>query len=236
MQEGNLISTKRIKIDKANSSILIILSVCSFVFVFSVIASKSLVSQYAYQSKVSQAQQTTVNRLNSNQQAATTLISSYNSFNSQSTNIIGGSSTTTSSNQDGTNSKIILDALPDTYDFPALITSVQNLINIPGLTISNLAGSETSANAPSTTTPVTGAATTTVAIPGGAIALPVTFTVTGPYTTVIAALGNLERSIRPIQVLTLTISGSDSNSTMTVTAQTYYLPSNGFITKKETIQ
>src|ERR1035438_5306204 len=128
MIEGKFISTKQLKIDKANSTIVLVLAICSFVFVFSLVASKALISQYTYQNRVTSARQTTVNQLNTDKQEATTLINSYNTFINQPANIIGGSSSGTG-NQDGTNVKVILDALPVKYDFPALVTSVQNLIS-----------------------------------------------------------------------------------------------------------
>jgi len=239
--EGKLISTKQLKIDKANSTIVIILAVCSFVFVFSLVATKALISQYAYQNRVTNARQTTANQLTKDKQAAVSLLSSYNTFTSGTTNIIGGTTTGTS-NQDGTNTKIILDALPDKYDFPALVTSIQNLISGQGVQINSITGTDTGGGATSTTTLPT---TTTPAVPTtpttstsavAPIPIPFSFAVIGSYSSIQSVLTNIQKSIRPIQILTLNLNGSDAQLTMTVTAQTYYMPSTGLNITSEIVK
>lgn len=236
MAQGKLISTKQMKLDKANSTIVTILAICSFVFVFSIVASKALINQYAYQNRVTSARQKTVNQLTTDKQSAANLISSYDAFVSQTTNIIGGSSTGTG-NQDGTNSKIILDALPDTYDFPALVTSIQNLISGQGVLINSITGTDdsgsSSTNATSATSTVVNPTPTT---PGSPIAIPFSFTVEGSYSAMQAVLTNLQQSIRPIQVMSINMTGSDNNITMVVDAQTYYLPSSGLNLSTETVK
>jgi hypothetical protein len=246
-QEGNLISSKQLKIDKANSTIIIVLSVCSFLIVFSILGTKALLSQYAYQGRVTTAQGMTLKTLQANRVAAERLIQSYNTFNSQTTNIIGGNATATTSNQDGTNTKIILDALPYTYDFPALATAVQNLITVPGVTINGITGTDTgtgTSNSTVATVPTASSGTaataqstgTPAAQPVSAIAIPFTFTVAGSYANMSVVLTNLERSIRPINVESIDLSGSDGTMTMVVTANTYYFPSRGLNTSTETIK
>jgi hypothetical protein len=237
MAQGRLISAKQIKIDKANSTIVSVLAVCSFVFVFSLVASKALISQYSYQNRVSSARQKTVNQLTTDKQAATSLIASYNSFVGQSTNIIGGSATGTA-NQDGSNSKIILDALPDTYDFPALVTSVQNLISGEGVVINSITGTDNSQGSSTSTGVITTtpSAAASSAASTSAIAMPFTFTVEGSYAAMQAVLANLQRSIRPIQIQSINMTGSDSDITMVVDAQTYYLPATGLDLTTETVK
>lgn len=147
------ISSKRIKLDKANATTVGVLAVASFVIVFCLFAIKAMVSQYQYQSKITSAQQATVNQLNSDKTAASQLINSYKAFINTPINIIGGTSSGTGS-QDGNNAKIILDALPSSYDFPALVTSVQNILASDGVDITSIAGTDTSATggvAPTTT-------------------------------------------------------------------------------------
>jgi len=238
MDNGKVISIKQLKTDKANTTIIIILSICSFVFVFSIIASKTLISQYSYQSRVTKAQQSTLSILNTDKSSAQQLITSFNTFDALNPNIIGGSSNLIQTNQDGTNSKIILDALPTSYDFPATITSFENLLNIPNLNITSLSGSDTIA--PPVAAPTTATGTTTATAPAtspaGPIAVPITFTVSGLYSTNISALQSLENSIRPVSITSVDFSGSDTTSNMVVEAQTYYLPSKGFTTSEETIK
>lgn len=239
MADGKLISVKRVKINKANQTIVAVVAVSSFILVFSLVAAKALASQYSYQNRVASAQQQSVNQLQQDSQAANSLITSYNTFVNQPTNIIGGNEFG-SGNQDGSNSKIILDSLPNTYDFPALVTSVQNLISVQGVSIQSITGTDTGGSglAPtSTTTPTT---TTTLApTPGNQttpIAIPFTFTVQGPYSAMETVISNLQNSIRPIQIQSIDMSGSDNTMTMVVDAQTYYLPSSGLSLTQETIK
>ena len=235
MIEGKFISTKQLKIDKANSTIVLVLAICSFVFVFSLVASKALISQYTYQNRVTSARQTTVNQLNTDKQEATTLINSYNTFINQPANIIGGSSSGTG-NQDGTNVKVILDALPVKYDFPALVTSVQNLISGQGVIVNSITGTDTSGAAGTATSASATATPTIPTTPGAPIAIPFTFTVQGSYAAMQGVLTSIEKSIRPIQIQTIGLSGSDTSLAMIVTAQTYYLPSTGLNITSETVK
>ncbi len=230
--DGKLISAKQIKLDKANQTIVIVLAVCSFVIVFSLIASKSLISKYSYQSRVLKAQHASEDQIIQDQQAVNSLSSSYKTFIDQTTNAIGGSSTGTGA-QDGSNSKIINDALPPIYDYPALITSVQNIISVPGLKVNSISGTDTSSTTPAPGTAVT---PTPQAAGGTPIAMPFTFTVEGSYTAVQSVFANLQKSVRPIQVVSVNMTGSDSDLTATVNAQTYYLPAVGLSVTTETIQ
>jgi hypothetical protein len=241
MQEGKLVSAKQLSIDKANSMIVIVLSVCSFIFVFSLVAAKTLVSQYSYQSRVTSALQKTVNQLKADQTAATQLINSYNSFNNQASNIIGGSSTGTSSNQDGSNSKIILDALPDSYDYPATITSFGNLLDVQsvttsGFTITQGSGS-TASSTPAPTSPSAATSSSTSAKSSTPpVAIPFAFSITGSFSADNSFLTRLQESIKPMQLSTINVTGSDSSATMAVTGETYYLPAAGLQFSSEVVK
>jgi len=232
MAEGKLISVNQLKIDKANQTIVVVVGICAFLVVFSLVASKSLLSQYSYQNRVTAAQQATVTQLQADKTATTSLVNSYNTFTNQSVNIIGGSATGSGS-QDGTNGKIILDALPDTYDFPALVTSVQNLLSIPGASIQSIGGTDNGNNSSTSTTSSTTNSSVNSVAP---IAIPFNFSVQGSYADIQTILNNIQHSIRPIQVQSIDMSGSDNLLTLTVTAQTYYLPAAGLNISTETVK
>jgi len=51
-----------------------------------------------------------------------------------------------SGDNDGSNSKIILDALPSTYDFPALASSLEKLLASKGVPVSSLSGTDDQLN------------------------------------------------------------------------------------------
>ena len=205
--------TKRALVSKANSSIVIVAAVASFVVIFSLVASKTLISQMNYQNHVISAKKTALKQLKADIQATDPLVASYKTFDGTLQNIIGGTSTGTGAN-DGTNSTLILDALPSKYDFPALATSVEKLISARGLQIQVIQGTDDevaqSANQSSTTPqPV-----------------PMAFqvTVVGNYTALQGLIADFQNSIRPFQIQTIDLSGDESNMTLTLTAQTFYQP------------
>ena len=124
---ANTPSTKRALIDKANTAVVVAVSVATSLAVFSLVATKTLISQASYQNRVISAKRDAVNQLKSDLSAVQSLKKSYDAFNSTPQNAIGGDPNG-SSRQDGTNSTIVLDALPSTYDFPALTTSLETLL------------------------------------------------------------------------------------------------------------
>src|SRR5574338_279847 len=116
MAQNLHISTKRILIDKANSTIVLAVGIAAFLTVFSMVSSKALLSRRAYQSKVIELQEKARDQLNANYQA----------FVDRPENIIQGSSTG-KGERDGDNAKIVLDALPSVYDFPGLTSSLEKI-------------------------------------------------------------------------------------------------------------
>lgn len=211
---GKGITTKRVLIDKTNSSLVLVTAVAAFLVIFSLVASKTLFSQLTYQNRVLDAKHETVARLRSNITAGNKLETSYQAFTQTTTNVIGGDSKG-SGERDGNNTKIVLDALPSNYDFPALATSLEKLMtSVNGLTITGITGTDDqvaqSANA---------SAGTPQAVP-----IPFTVAVSGNYQAIQELIGKFEHSIRPFQIQTLTVSGEQTNLTMFVTAQTFYQP------------
>src|SRR5882762_6204910 len=130
-------STKRALIDKANSQVVIVTSIAAFILVFSMVATKTLISQATYQNRVIGAKKTAVKQLKADIKATDTLKSSYKAFVSTAQNAIGGNPDGTGQ-QDGNNTKIVLDALPSSYDFPALATSLDKLLTGQGVTINSI--------------------------------------------------------------------------------------------------
>ena len=207
-------STKRVAISKANAQLVIIVAVASFVTVFCLIASKAVLSQNQYNARVVSAKEKAQNQLEANVEAFDKLEKSYTAFNSTATNVIGGNSEGTGDN-DGTNSKIILNALPSTYDFPALTSSVEKILSDRGLKVSSITGTDDQVNQQANISSSNPAVTE----------IPFTFTVTGAnYQAVNELFKAMQTSIRPIVVDKLEVSGSANDMTVTVTAHTYYQP------------
>ncbi len=215
------VSLKRIGVDKTNSRIVAVTGVSAFVVVFCIVASVSLFGTLLYQNKVIGVKQTAVKQLETNLKARDSLVTSYKAFVSTPQNIIGGSSTGSTGN-DGNNAKIILDALPSKYDFPALATSLEKLATTQGVSIKSLGGTDDEV-----------AQDTGAGKVSEPVAVPFELTVEGSYDSIKNLVNAMEKSIRPIQILKTEISGDQQQLSMTISAQTFYQPEKALnITKK----
>lgn len=208
-------SPKRIQINKANLTIVVAVGVATFLIIFSLFAGKALLSQRAYQSRVI-AQQSVANKtVQENLKARDLLVVRYKEFIEQPTNIIGGTITGTG-DRDGDNAKIVLDALPSKYDFPALASSIEKLVKDNGTTITSIAGSDDELNQQS--------AATAAEKP---VEIPFQLSVSGGFESIQNLISVFERSIRPIKINTMTLTGADARLILNVNAVTYYQPETG---------
>lgn len=217
--------TKRALISKASSTMVLATGVAAFVVVFSAIASKTLIGQAAYQNRVISAKKQALATLESDLKARDSLVNSYKSFVDTPQNVIGGSPEGTG-DKDGDNAKIVLDALPSKYDFPALATSIEKLVTMQGLAIQSIAGTDdelTQAANQSSTSPQP-------------IAMPFQVQVVGSYDSIKSFVNALERSIRPFQVLKVEVSGNEGSMTATIDAQTFYQPEKSLNIRTEVVQ
>lgn len=223
---GGTKSAKHDLIDKANTRIVVYVSVAAFIAVFSLVATKTLVSQAAYQNRVINAKRVAVNQLKSDITASSQLQSSYDAWTSTSQNAIGGSPTGSGA-QDGDNAKIVIDALPSTYDFPGLTTSLENMLTSQsGIKIDSISGTDQEAT-------LGGNVTSTTPQPQP---IPFSIAVSGDYGSLQNVIGTFERSIRPIQVQTLNLNGTNGNLSMTITAQTFYQPAKSLNINKKVVK
>lgn len=219
------LSTKRLQIDKANLSIVISTSVATFVTVFCLIGSQALLSQRAYQSKVITKKEAAKKQLDENVKAVDSLVSSYKQFVAGPVNIIGGSATGTG-DRDGDNAKIVLDALPSKYDFPALASSLEKLVTDNGEQILTIQGVDDELNQEANT--------------GGAspqlVEMPFEISAKGNYPSAQNLIAVFEKSIRPFPILSLSITGKESEITMDIKAKTFYQPSKTLNIKSEPVK
>jgi len=196
-------SIKHLEINKANTMIVVACAVATVIVVFAAVASISLGKDMSYKNKVINLRNKANKQLLSNITAANSLDQSYQAFESSSESVIGTSDD---------NAKIVLDALPSKYDFPAFITSLEWMITNSGSTISGITGTDNEATAAQNS------------IDPQPVVIPFQISTSGTYTNAQSLISELQRSIRPIQITSLTFSGSDTNLTTTISAQTYYQP------------
>jgi len=200
-------------IDQANTTIVVSAAIAAFLLVFTLVATKTLIGQAFYQNRVVNTKKTALKTLKADLNARTDLSNSYQSFVNTPTNLIGGSSTGTG-DRDGDNGKIVLDALPPSYDFPALATSLEKILTTQGLQIQSISGTDDEVaqqNNSQSSAPQP-------------VAIPFQLQVSGSYAAIQNLAKTFEASIRPFQIQTMSLSGSQSSMTLSITAQTYYQP------------
>jgi hypothetical protein len=133
-------------------------------------------------------------------------------FADQDPNVLGGT-VSGSTNIDGDNAKIALDALPSSYDAPALATSIEKVLTGQAVTINSLTITDDPANnsdqptAEPQTKPIVFSFEGTTTFAGGA-----------------KVLQDFERSIRPFDLNTLELSGTDAQLKITAGMTTYFQP------------
>lgn len=198
-----LLTGKHIAVDKANTQVIVAVSVAVASIVFALFASLSLFEKIKYQNKVISARNKASAQLTKNVESTQTLVNSYVVFDSSTGSVIGTSDK---------NSKIVLDALPSKYDFPALATSLESIVRGAGLAVSSIAGHDEEATAVQSSVEPT------------IVAIPFDVAATGNYESVQRFIKDLERSIRPMKIKTVQISGAQNSLTVLVSAETYYMP------------
>lgn len=204
-------SEKRISIDKANRNMFIAIAVAAALVVFSLVSLRSLVRLAQHRAHVIGEKKTAATTLKKNDIEIGKLITSFKTFDNTPESVIGTADK---------NSKIVLDSLPPEYDFPALATSLEKILTDGGLTIDSITGVDSSLTE-----------TDKSSANPAPVEMPFTISFSGPYDKVRLLPVDLERSIRPIKVTSIDLSGSAENARMTINAVTYYQPSKNLDVK-----
>lgn len=207
-------SLKQVQIDKATAQMIAYTAVAAAVLVFTLFSVNSLLSQRSYQAKVIAQKEAAKKQLVANIAAKDKLVTAYKQFVSRQQNVIGGSSNGNGQN-DGDNARIILDALPSKYDFPALTTSIEKLLADAalGVQIESITGTDDEI--------IQSETVVTDPVP---VEIPFQLSVSGSYTSLEQLTKGFERSIRPFNLTSMSISGSDSSLRLDLSAKTYYQP------------
>ncbi|HEY5549865.1 MAG TPA: hypothetical protein VIK37_01520 [Candidatus Saccharimonadales bacterium] len=208
--------SKRLKVDKSESRLLMIVAVATIVTVFSLVSAKTLLGQAAYHKRVLDARRDALKQLEANIEAANKLVSQYQIFQTgNTTNIIGGKNSTDTNLQppDGDNARLVLDALPSKYDFPALISSLAKILDNSGFQNKTIDGKDESGSVSSD--PIANPKATTITL---------TVNGTANYQAVKNLIKDFERSTRPFDITKMDIKGTESNMAVTLTLNTYFQP------------
>jgi hypothetical protein len=205
------------QIAKAQNSLFFIVVAATIVTVFSLVSTKSLLSQGSYQRNVINQRNKAVKQLKDNLTAAKQLQDQYNTVfeNSGPINIIGGKndSSPNAVPPDGDNARIVLDALPSSYDFPALVTSLTKILQSDNINNPSVGGSDQGATLVATPSASPQPASMDVPISGVA-----------SFANIQKLLADLQRSIRPFDITSLQVNGGASNMSFSFTMTTYFQP------------
>jgi len=218
--QNNQKSSKRAAVDKNQTVIFAVVAIASVVVVVSLMIAKGLWSQSSYLGKVADKKEAAVKQLEENKVAVSSLTQAYEQFNEQSPNLLGGTPDGTGP-RDGTNSTLILDALPNTYDFPALASSLEKLL--VGYTIESIGGNDDSL----------AQANAAVGMP---VEMPFSFDVSTSYDGFKQLLDTFNKSIRPFNIVRLELTGVNTNLQVGVEAKSYYQPDTGMQITSEVVQ
>jgi hypothetical protein len=218
-------SIKRALIEKSNTTIVVVTAAACFVVVFCFVATWSLFYQFTYQNRVISSNRQALNQLTTDIRSLKSLKASYDAFVSTPTNVIGGNPPGTGP-KDGDNAKVILDALPSKYDYPALVTSLENVLTSQAVQIQSITGTDDAAVQ-------AGVQLSSKPTPQ---AMPFQVVVTGNYVSIQNVVNALEHSIRPFQFLTFELAGDQSQLTLTITAQTYWQPAKNLDIKTKVVE
>jgi hypothetical protein len=204
-----------VKLDKAQTSMITTVAVATIVTIFCLVASKSLVSQASYQSRVIHARHTSIKQVKTNIDNANSLADHYNQvFEGNSpANIIGGKNTKSSQAQppDGDNGSIVLHALPTTYDFPALLTSMAKVLSGHAVTNQSITGSDQALDFKNDPVPNPAPVEIDLSAAG---------TVT--YANAQGLIQDFERSIRPFDITKLSLNGNQATMSISFDLATFY--------------
>ena len=200
--------SRRDQVKKASSTVFIAVAAASVIVMFSLISIRFLWERKSYNDRVVTAKTKARNDIQTNLASLEKLSEQYPQLDSSAS----------------TNSKTILHALPPVYDYAALASSIDSLASMSGVQSSTSIGEDTSASA-LTSAPLS-----------QPVEIPLSMNVSGSYDAIKKYVSNLENSIRPIRVVSVTYSGTNSALQLTVQAVTYYQPARSLDVMRSQIQ
>lgn len=211
------ISVKQLHIDKANATMVGLTALAAAIVSFTIVGAQAFISQAIYQNKVISSRKDAVAQLEANLESVESLETAYNGFDSAQESVL---KTTNEKN-----SEIILSALPSKYDFPALAASIEKILVNGNYKINNISGTDNVVSATqSSTNPQP-------------IEIPFQVSVTGNYESLKSLVADFERTIRPIYILNMSLSGEiDKDLTLNIDAKTFYQPSKNLEIRSEPIK
>jgi len=207
--------SKRRQITMAGRAMFLWVAIAAVVVSLAVVALQFLYQQWSFNNRVIEAKYTASATLTKNVAAVDALKTNVDA-------LLGNPDLSASRSSDSeSNLQVIFDALPSKSDVTALATSVQQVI-VPrsGVSLESISVPAEDGGATSSSTNATATPTTS----GSAVAQTFNVVVPGNYNSIHTFLQNLEKTIRPMTITTLNVSGSDKSLRATISFVTYYQP------------
>lgn len=207
---------KRQQIANSNKTMFIWVAGASVLVAFALVISIFLVKQIMFTEKVLIKKGETIGNLNKNKEAAGELDKAVNKLRAN-RNLSASRSSASDNNLD-----VIIDAMPYAADPVALGSSLQSVL-LTGTSIESLTVDTPSSDG----TTDTSASVDTSSLQAVGNSQPITFSfkATGTSDQLKALFSRLNRSIRPVQIMSVQIeSASEGKLTATVQAATFYQP------------
>ena len=203
---------------------VIAIAAAAFLVVFSAIATRALWETMSFQNRVIDKKETAVDQLEENIEAVDDLVDAYTVFIETPDNVIGGNPDGTGS-RDGDNARIVLDALPSRYDFPALATSMENILSEGNYNIDSISGVDEEVDQANIDQ-----------IDPEPIEIPFDVAASGNFDSIEDLVDTFQSSIRPINVQQMEVSGSSQELRLSISALTYYKPAKTLEPRMEEVR
>lgn len=212
---------KRQQIEVAGRTMFVWVAVAAVALSFCVATGQYLFTKWDYNNKILSKKYATTQTLQNNITNAATLKEAVDNL------AANNDLASVKNDPSDPNIKSVLDALPTTFDPAALATSLQQVIlSRSGVSVESISvPPDVEAPAP------TGASTLI-----GPQEVKFSFVVNGTYDKIKALVIDLERTIRPMKVTTMTLSGTDQNLRATFDVTTYYQPAQSVSLGEETVK
>jgi hypothetical protein len=220
---------KRQQIENAGRTMFIWVAIASVAISICLVTAQFLFQKWSYNNRVLTAKYKASDTLKKNLTSAKQLQDSVNAL------VSNDNLASVKTNVDDPNTKIILDALPSRFDATALATSLQQaILSRSGVTVEGISVPSD----PVTSTAAGGSAGSTTSTTIGSTPQEMKFeiTVSGSYDKIRNMMLDLERTIRPMKVLAITLGGDDSAMTANISGVTYYQPSKTATIKQEVVK
>lgn len=217
---------KREQIENAGRTMFVWVAVASVAVSICIVTAQFLFQKWNYNNHILSAKYKASSILQQNITTAKQLQNAVNAL------VSNNDLSSVKTNTDDQNTKSVLDALPSQFDATAFATSLQQaILNRSGVSIQGI-------NVPSDdgTTGSTGTAVATNQTDPTPQEMKFDITVSGSYDQIRNMMLDLERTIRPIKVTAITLTGNDASMTATISGVTYYQLSKSVVIKQEPVK